>query len=63
MTGLSGVFGLRDFVFVSGDSRAILTKNAIILIESRTSGIESYGAWLNHAGFGVQSERNIVSRN
>ena len=59
-TGLSGVFGLQDLVFVSGDSRAILTKNAITLIESRTSSIESYGAWLNHAGFGVQSERNMV---
>lgn len=57
-TGLSGVFGLQDLVFESGDSRAILTKYGVTLIEGQASGIESYGAWLHHSGFAVQSERS-----
>ena len=59
-TGVSGVLGLGDLEFTSGASRAILTKNGITLIEGRASGIEGYGAWLNHAGFAVQSERSMV---
>ena len=58
--GLSGVFGLQNLEFISADSRAILTKNGITVLENRASGSETYGAWLNHAGFAVQSDRTVV---
>ena len=58
-TGVSGVLSLQDLEFTSGEARSVLTKNGITLIEGRASGVEAYGAWLNHSGFAVQSERSM----
>ncbi len=59
-TGVSGSIGLNDLEFTSGKSQAILTKNGITLVEGQAEGIESYGAWMDHAGFAVQSEEQMI---
>ena len=59
-TGVSGSLGLNDLEFTSGNSRAVLTKNGITVLEGQAEGIEAYGAWMDHAGFSVQSERTTI---
>ena len=56
-TGASDSIHLSDLRFRSGSSRAVLTKNGITIVEGRAEDGESegYGAWMDHASFGVQS--------
>ena len=56
-TGFSRSIRLSDLRFVSGSSRAVLTKNGITVVEGRAEDgeLEGYGAWMDHATFGVQS--------
>ena len=56
-TGLSGTIDLRDLEFASVTAREVLAKNGITMIEGTAEGIESYGAWMHHGAFGVQTER------
>ena len=58
--GFSGSFGLSDFRQSSGSSRAVLTRNGITLLEVRGEKVESYGAWMDHAAFTLQSERTMA---
>ena len=58
--GFSGSFGLSDFRQSSGSSRAVLTRNGITLLEGRGEKVESYGAWMDHAAFTLQSERTMA---
>ena len=59
-TGVSGSVALSDLEFTSGSSQAVLTRNGITLVEGQAESVESYGAWMDHAGFAVQSERLTI---
>ena len=56
-TGWSRTLRLQDLQTRSGDSRAVLAKHGITVMESRAEDAESYGAWMDHAVFAVQSAR------
>lgn len=51
---------VSDLTFPSVPT-AVLTKNGITLTQYSDSEIASYGAWLDHSGFAVQSDRGSAS--
>ena len=59
-TGASRSTSLDDLGFRPGDSRTVLTKNGITTREGRDAERESYGAWMQHAFFGVASAQSMT---
>ena len=65
-TGISIVVDLDDLQYVSGDSRTVLTRNGITVVDE-TASIDdaiikdyrgrAYSAWMEHAVFAAQVER------
>ena len=60
-TGASWRIGPEDFQPVSSTREGIrLTKSGITLGEAYTDDFETYGAWMRHAVFAVQSQRTAL---
>ena len=46
---------------VAGVSSPVLTKNGVTLVQYSDPDLRSYGAWMDHAGFAIQSEPYVQS--
>ena len=64
ITGVSDTVELSDLEFTHGDDRPIGTKHGVTLIKStgRDQGVDfrSLGAWMEHGGFSVNTNRFTV---
>ena len=59
-TGVSDTVALQDLSLLQGGASAVLTKYGITSVRQRASGTDSYHSWMEHAAFGVQTDRDSV---
>ena len=59
-TGVSDTVTLQDLELLQGQASAILTKYGITMIRESTATVDSYYAWMDHAAFAIQTQRDSV---